>query len=93
MSKTCCLPDLPRNLKMTLPGANLRVAVLERRQSVRFVIARILLVAYANKRRLKESDDGGEHLLARQVHGGRDLARPVGVSSAKRGRSQALDRI
>ena len=67
MATSCCLPLLPRNWKRSFEPVHLDVAVAHGGEPERAVLARVLLVADADVRRVEEPDDGGEHALAAQV--------------------------
>src|SRR4029434_4011559 len=48
-------------------GANVGMAILQGGQSIRLVVACIFVIPDANERRFEQTDDCGEHFLARQA--------------------------
>ena len=78
-------PLLPRKWKRTSAPPMLDVAVAQRRQAERAVVARVLLVADADERRLQQAHDGRQHLApgqARQPQVGGDAPREARAARA-----------
>ena len=76
-SISCSTPLLPRNENRTPLALEFHVRVAQRRQAVRAIRSRVLVVADANQRLLEQPDDRCEHLLARQALAAHVLGGPA----------------
>ena len=84
---------LAAKLETHVGAVHLRVAVAQRRQAERTVLAGVLFVADANQRLLEQLHDRGEHLLARQPWTPADRPRSACGCAEALPRTRAAGRI
>jgi hypothetical protein len=63
----CSTPALAAEAEAHRRAFHLHVPAAQRREAEGLVLARVLLIADADERLVEQADDGGEHLVAREL--------------------------